>query len=126
MLWETRRIAPGHLNSWSFEALGMDGGVRFSTRTPTTLERFTRRDGEQVWEQVQPGNVSAWPMISGGIFEFGFADALLQMWASFLAEREGDLGSRFGTATPLEALDSHRVFEAALRSQVSGCSEPLT
>ena len=126
MLWETRRIAPGNMNSWSFEALGMDGGVRFSTRTPTTLDRFTKREGEQVWEQVQPGNISAWPMISGGIFEFGFADALLQMWASFLAERDGDLGSRFGTATPQEALDSHRVFAAALRSQVSGCAEPLT
>ncbi len=65
MLWETRRIAPGNMNSWSFEAIGMDGGVRFSTRTPTTLQRFARRDGEQVWEEVQPGNVSAWPMVSG-------------------------------------------------------------
>ena len=65
MLWETRRIAPGQMNSWSFEALGMDGGVRFSTRYPTTLERFVVRDGQQVWEQVQPGNVSAWPTISG-------------------------------------------------------------
>jgi hypothetical protein len=64
-------------------------------------------------------------MISGGIFEFGFADALLQMWASYLAEREGELGGRFGTATPREALDSHRVFAAALRSQSSGCAEPL-
>ena len=105
MLWETRRIAPGQMNSWSFEALGMDGGVRFSTRYPTTLQRFARRDGEQVWEEVQPGNVSAWPTISGGIFEFGFSDALLQMWASYLAEREGELGDRFGTATPQEALD---------------------
>jgi predicted dehydrogenase len=123
MLWETRRIAPGQMNSWSFEATGMDGGVRFSTRTPTTLERFTRRDGEQVWEVVQPGNVSAWPTISGGIFEFGFSDALLQMWASYLAERAGALGDRFGTATPQEALDAHRVFAAALRSEESGSAE---
>ena len=125
MLWETRRIAPGQMNSWSFEALGMDGGVRFSTRTPTTLQRFTRRDGEQVWEEVQPGNVSVWPMVSGGIFEFGFADALMQMWASYLAEREGELGDRFGTATPAEALASHRVFAAALRSNLSGGAETL-
>ena len=123
MLWETRRIAPGQMNSWSFEALGMDGGVRFSTRTPTTLQRFARRDGEQVWEEIQPGNVSAWPMVSGGIFEFGFADALLQMWASYLAEREGALGDRFGTATPQEALTSHRVFQAALDSHRSGSAE---
>lgn len=123
MLWETRRIAPGQMNSWSFEALGMDGGVRFSTRTPTTLQRFVRRDGEQVWEEVQPGNVSAWPTISGGIFEFGFSDALMQMWASYLAERSGELGDRFGTATPAEALDAHRVFGAALRSSVSKGAE---
>ena len=123
MLWETRRIAPGQMNSWSFEAVGMDGGVRFSTRTPTTLQRFSRRDGEQVWEEVQPGNVSAWPTISGGIFEFGFSDALLQMWASYLAERAGALDNRFGTATPQEALDAHRVFDAALRSNASGSAE---
>ena len=125
MLWETRRIAPGQMNSWSFDALGMDGGVRFSTRTPATLQRFARRDGEQVWEEIQPGNVSAWPMVSGAIFEFGFADALLQMWAAYLAEREGLLGDRFGTATPQEALDAHRVFAAALRSDQSGSAEAV-
>lgn len=123
MLWETRRIAPGQMNSWSFEALGMDGGVRFSTRSPAVVQRFARRDGEQVWEEFQPGNVSAWPMVSGGIFEFGFADALLQMWASYLAEREGELGARFGTATPGEALEAHRVFAAALASHASGRAE---
>jgi len=116
MLWETRRIAPGHVNTWFFEALGMDGGVRFSTREPTLLRRFAVRDGEQVWEEVQPGNVSAWPVVSGPIFEFGFSDALLQMWASYLGERAGALGDRFGTATPREALMAHRVFAAALRS----------
>ena len=117
MLWETRRIAPGHVNTWFFEAVGMDGGVRFSTREPTVLRRFAVRDGEQIWEEVQPGNVSVWPVVSGAIFEFGFGDALLQMWASYLAERAGALGDRFGNATPREALMAHRVFDAALRSQ---------
>ena len=117
MLWETRRIAPGHANTWYFEAVGMDGGARFSTREPATLRRFTVREGEQVWEEVQPGNVSAWPVVSGAIFEFGFGDALLQMWAAYFAERVGALGDRFGTATPGEALMAHRVFDAALRSQ---------
>lgn len=123
MLWETRRIAPGHVNTWFFDAVGMDGGVRFSTRTPTVLGRFALRDGEQVWEEVQPGNVSAWPTVSGAIFEFGFADALLQMWASYLAERAGDLGDRFATASPDEALGSQRVFAAALASQASERAE---
>lgn len=116
MLWETRRIAPGHANTWYFDAVGMDGGVQFSTREPTLLRRFRLDGGEQVWEEVQPGNVSSWPVVSGAIFEFGFGDALLQMWASYLAERAGELGDRFGTATPAEALGAHRVFDAALRS----------
>lgn len=117
MTWETRRISPGNMNTWVFEALGMDAGVRFSTRNPAVFHRFRRDGSEQVWEEVQPGNVSVWPMISGAIFEFGFADALMQMWASYLAERAGELGDRFGCATPEEALVSHRVFAAALRSQ---------
>jgi predicted dehydrogenase len=123
MLWETRRIAPGHANTWYFEAIGMDGGVRFTTREPAVMRRFTVRDGEQIWEEIQPGNVSAWPVVSGAIFEFGFGDALLQMWAAYLAERTGDLGARFGTATPREALQAHRVFAAALRSSATGLPE---
>ena len=125
MVWETRRISPGNMNTWVFEALGMDAGVRFSTRNPAVFHRFTRRGSEQVWEEVQPGNVSAWPMISGAIFEFGFADALLQMWASYLAERAGSLGDRFGCATPEEALVSHQVFAAALRSQEQAAAVSL-
>lgn len=123
MLWETRRIAPGHMNTWYFEAIGMDGGVRFSTRTPAQFTRFGLESGEQIWSEIQPGNVSAWPTVSGAIFEFGFGDALLQMWASYLAEQVGELGDRFGTATPREAWQAHRVFDAALRSQQSGLPE---
>ncbi|MFM8773410.1 MAG: gfo/Idh/MocA family oxidoreductase, partial [Actinomycetota bacterium] len=68
------------------------------------------------WEEIQPGNVSSWPEVSGTIYEFVFGDAQHQMCASYLAERVGALGDRFGTATPAEALESHRVFDAALRS----------
>ena len=124
MLWETKRIAPGQSNTWYFEALGMDGGVRFSTRSPQVLHRFGVVAGEQAWSEVQPGHRSVWPTVTGAIFEFGFPDALLQMWASFLAERAGGLDDRFGTATPHEALAAHRVFAAALRSHQTGSSEP--
>lgn len=125
MVWETRRIAPGNMNTWVFEAIGMDGGVRFSTRTPATLQRFTFREGQQIWEDIQPGIASAWPVITGGIFEFGFTDALLQMWAVYLAERAGQLGDRFGCATPREAWESHRVFSAALESAAQGTAVRL-
>jgi predicted dehydrogenase len=122
MLWDTKRIAPGESNTWYFEAYGMSGGVRFSTRSPQTLQRFGLVDGEQAWSEVQPGHRSVWPTVTGAIFEFGFPDALLQMWAVFLAERAGRLGDRFGCAKPREALASHRVFAAALASHRSGAA----
>jgi predicted dehydrogenase len=120
MLWETKRIAPGQSNTFFFEAVGMDGGVRFSTRNPQVLHRFGLVGGEQAWSELQPGHRSVWPTVTGAIFEFGFPDALLQMWAVFLAERAGELGDRFGCATPREALAAHQVFAAALTSHQTG------
>ena len=114
---ETKRVAPGQMNTWTFEAVGMDGGVSFTTRYPATVRRFrVGDDGEQIWEELQSGHRSVFPTITGGIFEFGFTDALLQMWAAYLAERAGVLGDRFGCATPHEALASHELFAAALDS----------
>jgi predicted dehydrogenase len=111
---ETKRIAPGNMNTWRLSVAGMDGGVAYSTADPKTVRRFRVRDGRQVWEHAEVGSQSVFPTITGGIFEFGFADALLQMWAAFLAERAGALGDRFGCATPAEALAAHRLFAAAL------------
>jgi predicted dehydrogenase len=121
----TFRIAPGHMNTWRIAATGMDGGIAFSTAEPKTVHRFAVRDGRQVWERLEVGSQSAFPTITGAIFEFGFADAILQMWAAFLAERERALGDRFGCATPREALDAHRIFDAALRSDHSKRAESV-
>ena len=120
MFWEMKRIAPGESNTWFIHIMGMKGGAAFSTRNPATFERFTYDGKEQVWSKIQPGHKSNWPVITGAIFEFGFPDALLQMWAAYLAEREGKLGNRFACAGVEEALDSHRVFDAALKSHSSG------
>jgi hypothetical protein len=57
-------------------------------------------------------------VVTGGIFEPGFADVIQQMWAAFLMEREGKLGDRFGCATVEEAVASQEIFAAALKSQV--------
>ena len=122
---ETKRIAPGNMNTWRFAAMGMDGGVAYSTAEPKTVRRFRVRDGRQVWEHAEVGAQSVLPTITGGIFEFGFADALLQMWGAFLAERAGALGDGFGCATPQEALASHELFDAALRAAATGRAEPL-
>ena len=39
---ETKRIAPGETNTWRLRALGMDGGVDFSTASPKAVHRFAR------------------------------------------------------------------------------------
>jgi len=121
MRLEMKRLAPGETNSWSLEVLGTKGGVRFSTKHPKTL--WTYAGG--AWTATDLGHASVFPVATGGIFEFGFPDALMQMWASFLTEREGLLGDRFGCATPEEALQSQFLWNAALRSYESGCAEPL-
>jgi predicted dehydrogenase len=115
---ELKRFAPGETNSWYIEILGTDGGVRFSTKTPKTLWTF-RREKDQIWEQTDLGFHMVFPGITGAIFEPGFPDILLQMWAAFLAERAGQLGDRFGCATVDEAVASHRIWAAALASHRS-------
>jgi hypothetical protein len=84
----------------------MDGGVSFSTAQPKTVHRFAVRDGRQVWERFEVGSQSAFATITGAIFEFGFADAILQMWAAYLAERAGALGG--ASAAPRRARRSTR------------------
>src|ERR687891_125007 len=122
---EVKRIAPGDMNTWRIRAVGMAGGVEFSTARPKTVRRFAVRDGDQVWEHVETGSQSAFPTVTGAIFEFGFSDAVLQMWAAFLAERAGALDEAFPCATPEEALAAHRIFDAALRSARSQAAEPV-
>lgn len=119
MIWEMKRIAPGESNTWFFSAVGMNGGVSFSTRSPAKYKRFSYMNGEQVWSELQPGHKTNWPVITGGIFEFGFPDSLLQMWAAYFAERAGKLEDKFGCATIEEALMSHKVFAAAMESHNS-------
>lgn len=119
--FETKRLAPGETNTWKVEVLGTRSSVRYSTKHPKTLWI-----GEgQEWRARDLGHASAFPVHTGGIFEFGFPDALLQMWAAFLHERSGSLGGAFGCATPEEALASHELWDAALRSAKSGRAETV-
>jgi predicted dehydrogenase len=113
--FEMKRLAPGETNTWFIEILGTEGGVKFSTKEPKTLWTF-RRGKEQAWERVDLGFHGPFPTITGGIFEPGFPDCFLQMWAAYLAERAGKLGERFGCVTPEEAVASHELFAAALVS----------
>ncbi len=125
MRLETKRLAPGQINSWSLEVIGTRGGVKFSTKQPKTL--WTYQTAPEVgWVQTDLGHASVFPVATGGIFEFGFPDALLQMFASFLVERTGVLEDRFGCATPTEALLSHALWAAAMKSHETQQVENVT
>ena len=56
--------------------------------------------GAQEWRVSDLGSQSAYPTITGAIFEFGFSDAIQQMWAAFLDELAH--GAR-GCASPFTA-----------------------
>ena len=112
---EMKRLAPGERNTWFIEIFGAEGGVKFTTKEPKTLWTF-HRGKDQVWQRMDIGFQGSFPTITGDIFEPGFTDCFLQMWASFLAERAGKLEGRFGCVTPEEAVRSHELFAAALRS----------
>lgn len=112
---EMKRMSPTDTNSWEIEIIGTDAGVRFSTKQPKTLYTYTRGK-EQSWAATDLGFGTPFKTITGGIFEPGFPDILMQMWAAYLAERAGQLGDRFGCATPDEAVTHHEIWAAALRS----------
>lgn len=114
--FEMKRLAPSETNTWFIEILGTDGGVKFSTKEPKTLWTF-HRGKEQLWQKTDLGFNGPFTTITGGIFEPGFPDCFLQMWAAYIAERAGKLDGRFGCVTPEEAVRSHELFEAALKSQ---------
>ena len=73
---------------------------------------------EQTWQKIDMGHETAFKSLTGGIFEFGFSDSILQMWAAFLYELEhGKPVKKFaGCATPAETACTHSLFTAALKS----------
>jgi predicted dehydrogenase len=117
MLLHTKRIAPGETNTWFIKVHGTRRSMEFSTKYPKTLRVMEYSGGTQAWQHHDLGYDSAYATITGGIFEFGFPDAILQMWAAFCDElahgREG-MKQPFYCVTPEEAAVSHAVFTDAL------------
>ena len=123
MLLSTKRMAPGETNTWFIKIHGTEFSAEFSTKYPKTLRTMTFRPGKpQSWEVLDLGYASAYPAITGGIFEFGFSDTILQMYAAFCDELVHGEGMRqfFGCVTPQETALHHRVLTAALASHKSG------
>jgi len=129
MLLSFKRIAPGHSDTWFLRIQGMAFSAEFTTQNPKQM-RFLpyTPGGAQEWHLVDVPYASAYPAITGGIFEFGFSDAILQMWAAFCDElvhgREG-MKQPLTCATPEETALSHQVFTAGLESQRSGQTIPI-
>ncbi len=116
MTYRIYRIAPGETDTWSIEILGTKFSIRFSSRNLKSLQFMEYSGGAQTWQDENLGYETIYKTITGGIFEFGFSDAILQMWAAFLDELANGRAP-YGCARPEEALESHRLFTAALESQ---------
>ena len=115
---KTQRIAPGEKDTWFFDVLGTKACARYSSKNTNSLALLEYDGGEQRWQVIDMGHETAFKSITGGIFEFGFSDSILQMWAAFLYElAHGAVPRRFaGCVTPAEAALSHKLFTAALES----------
>lgn len=123
---QTYRISPGDTNTWVLRILGTEHSAEFSSRHPKTYRWMDYRSGgEQAWQQVDLGYEAPYSTIHGGIFEFGFTDAILQMWAAFcdeLAHGRDGMRQSFYCATPEETRQHHAVLTAALQSHASGAA----
>jgi predicted dehydrogenase len=123
MTISTKRIAPGHQSSMFFRVYGTTCSAEFTTKYPKQIRYLPYTPGgEQAWREVDMPFKSAYPTITGDIFEFGFTDAILQMWAAFCDElahgREG-MRQPFYCVTPDEAGACHALFTAALASHAT-------
>lgn len=118
---QTYRIAPGETNTWYLRVLGTNFSAEYSTKFPKTLRTMEYSPGrEQAWQTLDLGYETVYPTITGGIFEFGFSDSLLQMWAAFfdeMAHGRSSMAQKFYCATPAETLKHHEILTAALQSQ---------
>ena len=105
--------------------MGTEFSAEFSTKRPKTLRTLPYTAGQpQAWHEQDIGFETVYPTITGGIFEFGFTDAIQQMWAAFCDEAIGNT-PRFQCATPIETALSHALFTAALESQRSSSTVKL-
>ncbi len=115
MFLEMKRMKPGATNEWYIRVDGLERSARFSTDDPSAFYYTESWGKEQGWCRVSVGYNSSIRTITGKIFEFGFTDAMLQMWGTFMQEIEGKT-PKFGCFTPEESVLSHKLLTAALQS----------
>lgn len=118
MQLEMKRMAPGCTNTVEYEIYGLNMSAKFTSDDPNTI-CYTQAVGrEQAWARLVIGQKTQFPVITGSIFEFGFSDSLLQMFAAFVSELRG-LPCSFGCFRPDEAKRSHELLTAALESHAT-------
>jgi predicted dehydrogenase len=122
MTLETKRMSPGSTNVWYLHVNGLKASARYSTDDPGAFRYLVSGGKEQAWSRVSVGYKPHFPAITGDIFEFGFSDAVLQMWFAFMTEFDGK-PLKFGCVRPEETRLSHRILTAAVRSQQNECEE---
>lgn len=116
IIFEMKRMQPGATNDWYLEIYGMDMSLKFSTSDPNAFYYTQAVGSEQAWSRLVVGNKPQFATATGSIFEFGFTDAILQMWAAFVYEIAGK-EIEFGCCTPEETILSHKLHTAALLSE---------
>ena len=119
MMYETKRLSPGSTNEWRLEVYGLEASAKFSTNDPGAFCYTQSLGKEQAWCRVNVGYKPMIPTLTGGIFEFGFTDSILQMWGAFMCELSG-IEVPFGCVTPEETELSHKLQSAALLSNKTG------
>jgi predicted dehydrogenase len=119
MMYETKRLSPGSTNEWRLEVYGLEASAKFSTNDPGAFCYTQSLGKEQAWCRVNVGYKPMIPTLTGGIFEFGFTDSILQMWGAFMCELSG-IEIPFGCVTPEETELSHKLQTAALLSNKTG------
>ncbi len=119
MTFEMKRMKPGATNDWYLEVHGLQCSARFTTEDPNAFYYTEAVGKEQAWCRIVVGSKPLFPTATAGIFEFGFTDAMLQMWAAFVQELSGE-PVEFGCFRPEETRISHAMHTAALESQRAG------
>jgi len=121
MVLETKRMAPGQMNTWFIEVYGTEGSAKFSTRDPKTFWSLETTGREQGWTRTDLGSQSYIPSITGGIFEFGFSDAFQQMIGALMNEfTDSPDNHKFRCVSVEETALSHRLLTAAIESHSTG------
>ena len=115
MFLETKRMSPGSTDEWFIEVYGLECSAKFSSNDPNAFYYTQAVGKEQAWCRLNVGYKPQFKTITGGIFEFGFTDSILQMWCAFMKEVCGE-DVAFGCFTPEETRLSHKLLTAALIS----------